>query len=42
MKIKDIIKTTKDHLFMTDKGWLEACQLNVNESVVTSEETYEK
>lgn len=39
---KDIIKTTKDHLFMTDKGWLEACQLNVNESLVTSEETYEK
>ena len=27
---------------MTDKGWLEAGQLNVNESVLTSEETYEK
>ena len=27
---------------MTNKGWLESGQLNVNESVLTSEETYEK
>lgn len=37
-----VIKTTKDHLFMTDKGWVKAEDLKVNENLLIVEDKYDK